>query len=90
MTRPRCGFHIKFFPKCRKFKPEGVSADKLEFVEVTSEEAEALRLKDVNGLDQADAAKEMNISQSTFQRIITSAHKKTSLALIRGKAIEII
>ncbi len=88
MTRPRCKFNIKFCPKIRRFKPEGIEACKLEFIEITPEEAEALRLKDVNGLEQTEAAKEMNVSQSTFQRILASAHKKTSFALIRGKAIK--
>jgi len=59
-------------------------------VELTTEEMEALRLKNVKGLDQDQAAKEMNTSQSTFQRILSSAYKKISDALINGKAIKII
>jgi len=59
-------------------------------VELTTEEMEALRLKNVKGLDQEQAAKEMNTSQSTFQRILSSAYKKISDALINGKAIKII
>jgi len=62
----------------------------LEMVELTTEEMEALRLKNVKGLDQDQAAKEMNTSQSTFQRILSSAYKKISDALINGKAIKII
>jgi len=62
----------------------------LEIIELTSEEMEALRLKNVKGLDQEQAAKEMNTSQSTFQRILSSAYKKISNALINGKAIKII
>jgi len=53
------------------------------------EEAEALRLKHVKGLEQTAAAKCMGISQSTFQRILSSAHQKVSDALISGKNIEI-
>ena len=62
----------------------------LEMVELTTEEMEALRLKNIKGLDQDQAAKEMNTSQSTFQRILSSAYKKISDALINGKAIKII
>ncbi len=62
----------------------------LEVIELTAEEAEALRLKNIKDLDQVDAAKEMKTSQSTFQRIITSAYKKISKAIIQGKAIKII
>ncbi len=61
----------------------------LEVVELTHEELEALRLKNIENLDQIKAAKLMQTSQSTFQRILASAYKKISEALIRGKAIAI-
>jgi len=61
----------------------------LEVVELTIEEAEALRLKNIKDLDQKEAAKKMNTSQSTFQRILSSAYKKITKAIIEGKAIEI-
>lgn len=56
---------------------------------LTKEEIEALNLKNVRGLDQVEAAKSMNTSQSTFQRILTSAYKKVSDALINGKEIKL-
>lgn len=59
-------------------------------VELTAEEAEALRLKNVKDMDQTEAAEKMNTSQSTFQRILSSAYKKIAEALIEGKAIKII
>ena len=62
----------------------------LEIVELTTEEVEALRLKNEKGLDQIKCAKKMNTSQSTFQRILSSAYKKITLAIIDGKAIKII
>ena len=62
----------------------------LEVIELTVEEAEALRLKNVKGLDQNKCAEKMNTSQSTFQRILSSAYRKISKALIEGKAIKII
>ena len=62
----------------------------LDVIELTVEEAEALRLKNVKGLKQVECAKKMKTSQSTFQRILSSAYKKVSRALIEGKAIEII
>ena len=59
-------------------------------IELTTEEAEALRLRNIKDLDQEEAAKKMNTSQSTFQRILSSAYKKITEALIEGKAIKII
>ncbi len=89
MTRPRCVYNIGLYPKFRQFKPEGADCRKGECVELTPHEAEALRLHDVRDLYQAEAARRMNVSQSTFQRVLTSAHKKTSEALIKGKVIKI-
>jgi predicted DNA-binding protein (UPF0251 family) len=62
----------------------------LEIIELTIEEAEALRLRNIKDLEQEEAAKKMNTSQSTFQRILSSAYKKITEALIEGKAIKII
>ncbi len=90
MPRPRLCRRIRFNTNITYFKPQGVPMRFLDIVELTIEEAEALRLKNVQGLDQEQAAKEMNTSQSTFQRILSSAYKKTSDALINGKAIKII
>jgi len=50
---------------------------------------EALRLKNVENLNQMQCAKQMNTSQSTLQRILTSAYQKISEALVEGKAIRI-
>jgi len=62
----------------------------LEVIDLTTEEAEALRLRNIKDLEQEEAAKKMNTSQSTFQRILSSAYKKITKALIEGKAIKII
>jgi predicted DNA-binding protein (UPF0251 family) len=62
----------------------------LEVVELTTEEVEALRLKNIEDLDQVECAKKMNTSQSTFQRILCSAYKKITEAFIKGKAIRIV
>ena len=90
MTRPCCKFNIEFCPKVKKFKPEGTGDGCTEIVELKPEEAEALRLKHVRSMDQTAAAKRMKVSQSTFQRVLTSAHKKVSEALIEGRAIKIL
>ena len=90
MPRPRLCRRTRFNTNITYFKPQGVQMRFLEMVELTTEEMEALRLKNIKGLDQEQAAKEMNTSQSTFQRILSSAYKKISDALINGKAIKII
>jgi len=61
----------------------------LKIVNLTIEELEALRLRNIKDLDQTKCAEMMNTSQSTFQRILESAYKKITDALVNGKAIEI-
>ena len=90
MPRPKLCRRIKFNPNITYFKPQGVPMRFLDIVELTTEEVEALRLKNVESLDQAKSAKMMQTSRSTFQRILTSACKKITKALIEGRAIKII
>ena len=89
MTRPRLCRKIVFNPDVTYFKPRGVPLRCLKVTALTLEEVEALRLKNVENLDQIQCAKKMKTSQSTFQRILSSAYKKVSKALINGEAIEI-
>ena len=90
MPRPRLYRRVRFNPNVTYFKPQGVPMRFLEVVELTTEEVEALRLKNTKCLCQIDCAKQMKTSQSTFQRILSSAYKKISEALIKGKAIKIV
>lgn len=90
MPRPKLNRRIYFNPDVTYFKPQGVPMPLLDIIELTLEETEALRLKNVKGLSQIECAKEMATSQSTFQRILSSAYTKISGAIINGKAIKII
>ena len=89
MPKPRKKRVVRFDPKATYFKPRGVPLSELEEVVLVIEELEALRLADLEDLDQTKAAKKMKISQSTFNRILASARKKTSEALVFGKAIKV-
>jgi predicted DNA-binding protein (UPF0251 family) len=62
---------------------------KLEEVVILHDEIEALKLHDVDGLEQIEAAKSMGISQSTFARILDKVYKKLADGIINGKAIKI-
>jgi predicted DNA-binding protein (UPF0251 family) len=61
----------------------------LEEVILTVDEFEAIRLADLEGLYQEQAAEKMNVSRQTFGRIIELAHKKVAEALVKGKALKI-
>ena len=72
--------------KSKIFKPDNRNR---ESVILTYDETEAIRLSDLEMLDQDTAANRMEISRATFQRILHSAHKNVADALINGKTIEI-
>ncbi|MDD3487413.1 MAG: DUF134 domain-containing protein [Candidatus Moranbacteria bacterium] len=89
MVRPRLCRRIRFHSRVSYFKPQGIPLRHLEEINVTKEEMEALKLKDFDGLDQTEAARKMNTSQSTFQRILFGSRAKIAKALVEGKVLRI-
>lgn len=61
----------------------------MEEIILEKEEAEALNLVDFKKIGQIEAAEKMNTSQSTLQRILSNARKKTAEAIIKGKSLKI-
>jgi predicted DNA-binding protein (UPF0251 family) len=76
-------------PQVTYFKPSGVPLAALQEVRLSIEEAEAIRLRDIEGLEQDDCAQKMSVSRTTFARILLSARQKMADALLNGKAIRI-
>ena len=76
-------------PGVNYYKPAGIPLKFLDEVRLSIEELEALRLKDMEDMDQEQCAQRMNISRPTFQRVLKSARKKIADALLNGKAIRI-
>lgn len=76
-------------PQYGLFKPAGVPCSSLEEVVLTMDEMEAMRLADLEGMYQEQAAQQMNISRQTFGRVIESARRKVAQALCRGQALRI-
>ena len=80
---------MDFAPEVTFFKPQAVPLSELEEVSLDTDELEALRLTNIEGLNQVQAAEEMDVHQSTLQRILVRAEKKVADALINGKAIRL-
>jgi predicted DNA-binding protein (UPF0251 family) len=66
-----------------------VPLDGLVRLNLLYEELEALRLADMKGYNQAEAAAQMSISRSTFQRILAQARHQVAQALVEGHALQI-
>lgn len=89
MPRPRLRRRVRGRPNSSYFKPAGIRMIELEETVLNMPEFEAIRLVDFKNIEQNKAAKQMQVSQPTLSRILTSARKKISDAIINGKAIKI-
>lgn len=89
MPRPFCRRRIAGQPAAPIFKPIGIPMLDLEEVVMSLDEFEAIRLADLDGLYQEQAAVQMNVSRATFSRIIEAAHRKMADVLVHGKALRI-
>lgn len=93
MPRPTKFRRVEFFPDKTEFYPEGVTTiddmEECKQIVLKFEELEAMRLKDIEGLNQEECAGRMEVSRQTFQNIIDSARQKVTMALTKGYAIKI-
>jgi predicted DNA-binding protein (UPF0251 family)/DNA-directed RNA polymerase subunit N (RpoN/RPB10) len=89
LARPTKWRKVEFIPSVQHFVPSDTDAEDMQENILRIEELEAVRLKDLEGLEQEQCAKKMEVSRQTFQRILNSAREKISDSLVNGKAIRI-
>ncbi len=89
MPRPPKPKLVQETPRAYFYKPRGIPMSKLEETLLRVEELEALRLVDLEGMYQEDAAREMGVSRQTLQRMVTEARHKLIEAIYAGKALRI-
>jgi predicted DNA-binding protein (UPF0251 family) len=89
MPRPCKNRCITGQPVSVIYKPAGVPASTLEWIQLNLDEFEAVRLIDHLGLEQEQAAVQMGVSRPTVTRIYASARKKIADALVLGQALRI-
>ena len=87
--RPKKTRWVTCEPRERCFRPQCKPLKKLDGVNVTIDEFEAIRLADLEGLTQAEVARHMRVHRATISRILTSAHKKIADAFVNIKAVRI-
>jgi len=89
MARPTKLRQIEHVPTVENFIPSDKATTVFDENILKLEELEAIRLKDLEGLEQGECAEKMKVSRPTFQRILLSAREKIADSLINGKAIRI-
>ena len=89
MPRPVKWRKIEKMPAVMQFYPQVKDPGSAEENVLKLEEIEAVRLKDLEGLEQGECADRMEVSRPTFQRVLNSAREKIADSLVNGKAIRI-
>jgi predicted DNA-binding protein (UPF0251 family)/predicted Fe-Mo cluster-binding NifX family protein len=89
MPRPKKCRMVDAAPGVRLFKPQGIPARLLEEIYLSLEGYEALRLADLEGLRQDEAAERMQVSRQTFGRILAEARRAVTEAIVRGLVLRI-
>lgn len=89
MSRPKKWRTVCDLPESNKFGPLNKRINHSHFLIMNVEEYESIRLIDLEGLTQADAAKRMDIARTTVQGIYANARKKLAQSLVQGKGLRI-
>lgn len=89
MPRPKKCRMVDAAPGVRLFKPQGIPARLLEEIYLSLEGYEALRLADLEGLRQDEAAERMQVSRQTFGRVLSEARKAVTEAIVKGLVLRI-
>lgn len=71
----------------RVFKPAAIPLSELQTVRLGLDEIEAMRLCDVEGLDQSEAGVKMAVSRGTVQRLLARGRQKLVQALVANHAV---
>lgn len=87
MARPTKWRRIEHVPTVPYFIPSEKGVDEIPENVLKLEELEAIRLKDLEGLEQSECAEKMEVSRPTFQRILSSAREIIADSLVNGKII---
>ena len=86
MPRPRKCRKVCSLPKVSEFHPVG---DNNEYITLTVDEYEAVRLIDKEGFSQEECAGYMQVARTTVQQIYNTARTKIANAFVDGVGIRI-
>lgn len=87
MPRPRKERRCRHHQGDRVFKPRSIPMPELSVLHLGEDELEAVRLCDLEGLDQESAGKRMGVSRGTVQRLVKSGRETLVRTLVEGAAL---
>lgn len=89
MPRPMKWRKVCCLPESSRFGPLDLIPDSRDYVNMTIDEYEAMRLIDLEGFTQEECASRMNVARTTVQGIYVQARKKIAESLVNGKILAI-
>lgn len=89
MARPRKWRKVCCLPDNDRFGPIGMARNNKEFIIMSIDEYEAIRLIDLESFTQEECAAHMGIARTTVQGIYNDARKKLADSLVNGKVMRI-
>ncbi len=89
MARPRKCRKVCCLPECSRFGPLDSMVDEEQYVTMTVDEYETIRLIDLEGLTQEECSNQMNVARTTVQSIYNDARKKIAESVVNGKVLKI-
>ena len=87
MPRPRKWRKVCCLPESNRFGPLDSPANTDNFVIMTVDEYETIRLIDLEGFIQEECANQMQIARTTVQGIYNEARRKIADSLVNGKVL---
>ncbi len=88
MPRPKKERIVCLGPNVKCFGPQWANPNN-ETIEIFCDEIESIKLINLEGLNMAEWWKKMGVSAATFNRILKSAYKKITDAIINGKNLAV-
>ncbi len=89
MPRPRKHRRCRRYRADRVYKPQGIPMRDLATAELTLDQFEAMRLCDLEGLDQLAAGKQLGVSRGTVQRLLWEGRRRLIGGILNNYAITV-
>lgn len=89
MPRPKKCRKVCCLPQMDIYGPLDVPINKDNFITMTVDEYETIRLIDLEGFTQEECANQMDIARTTVQGIYNNARIKLAESLVKGKVLRI-
>ncbi|NCA92535.1 DUF134 domain-containing protein [bacterium] len=86
MPRPKKWRKVCCLPENNRFGPLN-STNSVEYIIMSVDEYETVRLIDYEGMKQEECSEQMNVARTTVQGIYDTARKKIADSLVNGKTL---